>query len=125
MRIICAPDSFKGSLSAVEAAHAMAHGVQQRYPEATIDRCPISDGGEGFIQVIALANEHVMVQAACSDPLNRPVMASCCVIDAELDGGTAIIEMAIASGLDRLKQEERDATLTSTYGTGQTHPAGA
>ncbi len=118
MKVICAPDSFKGSLSAEQAADVMADAIHKASPTAEAEVCPISDGGEGFVQVIALANGHVQMAGDYSDPLGRPVGA----VWALLHGGdtpTAVIEMATASGLILLSSSERDPTRTTTYGTGQ------
>ncbi|MEZ6189980.1 MAG: glycerate kinase [Phycisphaerales bacterium] len=119
MKVICAPDSFKGSLTAEQAARAIAQGISKGYPGAAVDLCPISDGGEGFTQVIALANRHTMMTARCRDPLGRPIDADWCLLHGDQGHDTAIIEMASASGLILLKQHELDATHTSTFGTGQ------
>lgn len=119
MKIICAPDSFKGSLTAEAASDAMARGIRHSNPDALIEVCPISDGGEGFTQAIAMANRHTMKVSRCNDPLGRPVDAEWCLLHGEDGHDTAIIEMASASGLILLKSNELDATRASTFGTGQ------
>lgn len=118
MKVICAPDSFKGSLSAEQAALVMAKAIHKVLPTAEVEVCPISDGGEGFVQVIALANSHVQMAGDCSDPLGRPVDAAWALLHGG-DTPTAVIEMATASGLNLLLSSERDPTRTTTYGTGQ------
>ncbi len=97
----------------------MADGVRQAVAGAEIEQCPISDGGEGFTECIALANEHQMVESVCTDPLGRQMTARWCLLGTHSQADTAIIEMASASGLILLSQNERDATQTSTFGTGQ------
>lgn len=119
MKIICAPDSFKGSLTAEQAARAMAGALARIKPLPEVEVCPISDGGEGFTQAIALANRHTMMTARCKDPLGRPIDAAWCLLHGEDGQDTAIIEMASASGLILLKPNELDPTKTTTYGTGQ------
>lgn len=119
MKIICAPDSFKGSLTAAEAAEVMARGLRNKHHDAEVDLCPISDGGEGFTHAIALANNHAMMTARCSDPLDRPIDAGWCLLHSGVGRDTAIIEMASVSGLVLLKPDERDPTRTTTFGTGQ------
>jgi glycerate kinase len=119
VKIICAPDSFKGSLTAEQAARVMARGVRRAQPDAEVEVCPISDGGEGFTHAIAMANDHTMQAASCGDPLGRPINAAWCLLHGEGGQDTAVIEMASASGLILLKQHELDPTKTSTFGTGQ------
>jgi len=111
MRVLIAPDKFKGSLSAREVAAAMAAGLGE-FPGIVADACPVADGGEGFAD--ALATRHDRVEAI-RDPLGRLVTARCGWLDAE----TAIIEMSDASGIHRLALEERNPWETSTFGTGQ------
>lgn len=119
MKIICAPDSFKGSLTAEQAAQAMVRGIRHARSDAGVDLCPISDGGEGFTQAIALANRHTMMTARCHDPLGRGIDARWCLLHGEDRRDTAVIEMASASGLILLKQQELDPIRTSSFGTGQ------
>jgi len=111
MRVLIAPDKFKGSLSAREVAAAVAAGLAQ-FPGIIAETCPIADGGEGFAEALAARREQV---GSIRDPLGRPVSAGCGWMDAE----TAVIEMSDASGLHRLAPEERNPWQTSTFGTGQ------
>ncbi|MBC2723076.1 glycerate kinase [Desulfosporosinus sp.] len=115
MRIVIAPDSFKGCLKALDVAQAMCQGVQRVYPECEIDMIPMADGGEGTVEAILSAVRGVEIKVNTTDPLGRPLEASYGLID---DGSTAIIEMAAASGLTLLRDEEKNPRLTSTYGTG-------
>lgn len=116
MRVVIAPDSFKGCLSALDVARAMSRGVQRVYPDSVIDLIPMADGGEGTVAAIlsAVGGETIEIKAA--DPLGRPVRAAYGLID---KGTTAIIEMSAASGLPLLSDEERNPHLTSTQGTGE------
>ncbi|MEA3213010.1 MAG: glycerate 2-kinase [Chthoniobacter sp.] len=116
MRILVAPDKFKGSISAVAAAEAIARGWRKACPEAQLELAPIADGGEGFAEALgqALGGEWITVPAL--DPIGREVSARYAWI---AERKLAIIEMSEASGLWRLKPEERDPLRASTYGTGQ------
>ncbi len=119
MKVICAPDSFKGSLSAEQAAWVMAKAIHRVQPDAEVDLCPLSDGGDGFIDVIAQSDEWSVVPAACIDPLGRPIATGWCLSEYDGQPDTAVIEMASASGLALLAHGEHDPTKTTTYGTGQ------
>lgn len=116
MNILIAPDSFKDSLSAAAVAKCMAKAVRTVQPQATIKQLPISDGGEGLLEVLftPLGSEVVHVQVR--DPLSRDISATYLILD---NGQTAVIELAKASGLELLRDSERDPMHTSTYGTGQ------
>jgi len=109
MRVVIAPDKFKGSLSAREVAEAVASGLSQFH---SADLCPVADGGEGFAD--ALGSRHERVEAI-RDPLGRPVSATYGWVDAT----TAVIGMSEASGIHRLAPHERNPWETSTFGTGQ------
>ena len=113
-RALVAPDSFKGTFSAPQVARAIASGLEQAGWEA--DECPVADGGEGTMQLLAEALGGVLVEARASDPLGRPVVAGFALVG---DGEAAIVEMAQASGLGRVTPEERDAWRASTRGTGE------
>lgn len=116
MRLLIAPQEFKGSLSAAEAAHAIAEGLRRALPDAELDLAPMADGGPGTAEALVEAGGGRRLAAKVEDPLGRPVEAAWGLLDG---GVTAVIEMAAASGLVLLSPEERDARLTSTYGTGQ------
>ena len=116
MKIIIAPDSFKGSMSAKIAADAMAAGVLRHCPRAEIVKIPLADGGEGTAETLCDATGGRMVTVRVKDPLLRERTAHFAVLG---DGVTAAIEMAEASGLTLLSPEERNPLITSSYGTGQ------
>jgi glycerate kinase len=116
MRIIIAPDSFKGSVSAVGVAAAMADGFADVFPQAEIKQIPIADGGEGTAEALVAATGGRLQYETVMGPLGDPVMAGWGVLG---DGQTAVVEMAAASGLTLVPQERRDPRLTTTYGTGQ------
>jgi glycerate 2-kinase len=115
MRILLAPQEFKGSLTAVEAVEAMAVGVLHACPAATIDRAPIADGGPGTVAAVVAATGGELRRIACRDALRRPIEATYGLID---HGTTAVIESAAAAGLTLLRREELDALHTSTEGVG-------
>lgn len=116
-RILIAPDKFKGSLSAPEAADAIAVGIRKIDPTAELDLCPIADGGEGFMETLAAALDGSWVHCSAVDALGRPVDSKYVV--AEMDTGpVAIMEMAETAGLWRLSPEERNPLEATTRGTG-------
>lgn len=116
MKIIIAPDSFKGSLTAREAASIMERGVRAAMPDAEIDIIPMADGGEGTLEALVSSTNGEYKEAEAVDPLGRPMSGKYGIL---VDGKTAIIEMASVSGLLLLKKEERNPLFTTTYGTGQ------
>ncbi|HEY1685446.1 MAG TPA: glycerate kinase [Tepidisphaeraceae bacterium] len=117
MRIVIAPDKFKGSISAAEAAAAMARGVLAVWPDAQIDLCPIADGGEGTVAALVAATQGKFITHRVTGPLaEMKVDANFGVLG---DGKTTVIEMAAASGLALLRAEERNPLNTTTFGTGE------
>ncbi|MES2475318.1 MAG: glycerate kinase [Verrucomicrobiota bacterium] len=117
IRILIAPDKFKGSLTAPAAAEAIAAGILKLDPTALLDLCPIADGGEGFMETLAAAMNGTWISCPAVDPLGRAI-SSRYVLAETPDGPTAILEMAEASGLWRLTPDERDPLRTTTRGTG-------
>jgi glycerate kinase len=118
VRILIAPDCFTGTLSAGQAADAIAEGWRRRAPGDELVLVPLSDGGPGFLDVLSGALEGETVPITVQDPLGRPVPAATLIVD---DGGrrTAYLESAQACGLHRLAEGERNPMVTSTYGVGQ------
>jgi glycerate kinase len=116
MKIIVAADSFKDALPAQQVCAAIADGVKKVQPDAEVIIFPLTDGGDGLAEVFAhhLGGQNVQMKAY--DPLGRDVQ---CTYLLSSNGDKAFIEMAQASGLQRLTEEERNPMLTSTYGTGQ------
>ncbi len=114
MRVVLAIDSFKGCLGSAEANQAAAAGVRSVHPDAEIREITVSDGGEGFLEAFHSAVGGAFIPVAVKDPLLRDIEAHYL-----LDGHTAIIEMARASGLTLLAPEERNPLVATTYGTGQ------
>ena len=116
MRILVAPDKFKGSLSAVAAAEAIARGWQRGGAQDEIELAPIADGGEGFAETLCAALGGAWIPCDAADPIGRKVSARYAWIAARQ---LAIIDMSEASGLWRLQPEERAPLTATTYGTGQ------
>jgi len=116
MRIIIAPQSLKGSLTAAEAGKAIAQGARVVYPEAEIDIVPIADGGEGTVQALVDATGGRMIRKTVTGPLGEPVDAFFGMLG---DGRTAAIEMAASSGLPLVPPERRNPRVTTTYGVGE------
>lgn len=115
MRIVIAPDSFKECLSATKVAAAISEGIKKVVPEAEIICIPIADGGEGTVEALVKATSGRIVPTPSFDALNRPIQSFYGILGG---GKTAVIEMAAASGIELLSQEERNPMISSTYGTG-------
>lgn len=116
MNIIVAPDSFKDCLSAKEVGSYISKGIRRVYPKAIINEIPLSDGGEGLIDALVEGVGGKLNSVSVLDPLGRPISTEFSILE---DGNTAIIELARATGLELLSEDERNPLLTSTYGTGQ------
>jgi glycerate kinase len=116
VKVVVAPNSFKGSLSASEAASAIARGVRQVFPDAEIVEVPVADGGEGTVAALVSAHDGVYRTAEVAGPLGDPVAAPYGLIEG---GRTGVVELASASGLTLISLERRDPRKTSTYGFGQ------
>src|ERR1700694_5646797 len=116
MKVVVAPNAFKGSLSASEAASAIARGVRQAFPDAEVVEVPVADGGEGTVEALVSAHHGAYRTAEVAGPLGDPVAAPYGLIEG---GRTGVVELASASGLTLIAPERRDPRKTSTYGFGQ------
>src|SRR6266513_4509690 len=116
MKIIIAPDKFKGSLSAREVAKNIAVGLRDVLPDAKIDMVPMADGGEGTAEVIGDALDSHWVNCAAHDPLEREIDARYAWIEQRK---LAIMEMSEAAGMRRLSESERDPVRATTFGVGE------
>lgn len=116
MKIVIAPDSFKGSVSAMEAALAIEKGIKAHLPKADTVLVPVADGGEGTMDSLVSATGGKKVSVEVEDPLGNTITAEYGQLG---DGRTCIIEMASASGLILVPSEQRDPLKATTYGTGQ------
>jgi len=115
LRILVAPDSFKGSLDCTGVARALALGWRRARPDDEIRLIPLADGGEGTLEAIkASGSDWLELPAHARDPLGRPIGATFL-----RRGETGVVELASASGLSRVPASERDALAASTFGTGQ------
>ncbi|MBI4386530.1 MAG: glycerate kinase [Elusimicrobia bacterium] len=116
MNILIAPNAFKGSLTAAEAARAMALGVRRAAPRAALDLMPISDGGDGLMEVLLQRKGGRRVFRRVIGPLGRPRRACYALLS---DRKTAVIEMAQASGIAGLASRRLDPLGATSYGTGE------
>jgi len=115
MRVLIAPDSFKGSLTSVEVARALANGWHRARPDDEIQLCPLADGGEGTLAAIEAAGGWEWQTAEVTDPIARQIQARWL---RSADGKRAVIEMAETSGLSRVTPAERDAVRATSAGLG-------
>ena len=116
LRVVIAPDSFKGSLTSVEVANALAKGWLDVRPEDEVQLAPLADGGEGTLVAIEAAGGWEWRTTPATDPIGRPVAARWL---RSADGTHAVVELAEASGISRLTVAERDPVRASTLGTGE------
>jgi len=116
MKIICAPDSFKESLTAVQAADAMAAGVRHAVPNAEIDKCPVGDGGEGTLEALLESVNGERIAAGTTDVFGQELDAEFALLD---DGHVAFIESALAIGLATIPADKRDVMRSSSFGVGE------
>jgi len=115
MRVLVASDSFKGSLSSIKVGEAVTEGVKKVFPEAEVKIIPIADGGEGTVEAVVTASGGRYLKKWVSSPLGEPIEAEMGL----LPDGTAVIEMAAASGLPLVPLEKRNPRIASTRGTGE------
>ena len=116
LAILLAPDSFKGSLTSVQVARALADGWARARPDDSIALCPLADGGEGTLEAVAAAGGWTWRETAVTDPLGRRIQARWLFDERDR---RAVLEMAEASGLSRVAPLERDAVAASSSGTGE------
>ncbi|WP_142503820.1 glycerate kinase [Melghirimyces algeriensis] len=116
VRVVIAPDSFKGSMKSSEAAKRIQQGIQSVFPDWTCERIPVADGGEGTLDAILTATGGYKVPSTVQDPLGRMMRAEWGYCE---DRKLAVIETAAASGLSLLTEKELDPYRASTFGTGQ------
>jgi glycerate kinase len=115
VRIVIASQEFKGSLTAVQAARAIADGLRRALADAEVTLVPMSDGGPGTVEAVVTAKGGRWQKTVVRGPLGAAMEAAWGIVD----GDTAIIEMAAASGLVLVPESQRDPRITSTYGTGE------
>lgn len=116
MLIVAAPNAFKGSLSAQEAAEAISRGVLRGCSDCKVVQVPVADGGDGLLEIATNALGGEICNVTVKGPRMQAITSSFGWVK---DTGVAVIEMASASGLALLPEEKRDPTITSTFGTGE------
>ena len=115
-KILLAPDSYKGSLTALEVCQAMEAGIRRVLPEVELVQLPMADGGEGTVQSLVDATKGKLLKAEVTGPLGKAVEAHYGILG---DGVTGVIEMAEASGLNHVNSVTQNPLVTTTYGTGE------
>lgn len=116
MKFVIAPDSFKGGLTAKQAAETMARGIKRIYPNAEYELVPMADGGEGTVQSLVDATGGQLITAGVHNPFNELTKVDYGMLG---DGKTAVIEMAAASGIQFINSQTANPLITTTYGTGE------
>jgi glycerate kinase len=116
VKIVIAPQAFKGSLDAAHVAQAIARGTHQIFPDAELVVLPVADGGEGTVKALVQASGGRTITTRVMGPLETPVNATWGLLG---DGETAAIEMAAASGLPLIRRDQRNPMRTTTFGTGE------
>src|SRR5512135_2303011 len=116
MKIVVAPNAFKGTFTAPQAAAAISRGVREVFPEAEIVEVPVADGGDGTAEALVTALHGEFRAMRVDGPLGGPVEARYGLVDS---GRTAVVELASASGLALIPPERRDPLRATTYGFGQ------
>ncbi|OFI46089.1 glycerate kinase [Floricoccus penangensis] len=116
-KFVLAPDSFKESMTARVACQSMTEGIRKIYPEAEIVQIPMADGGEGTLDCLMNSQNDQKIDEQVMGPLSKTLIN--CHYGLIEQGKTAVIEMALANGLELLPIEKRNPLITSTYGTGQ------
>lgn len=116
MKFICAPDSFKESLSALKAASAMANGIRSVFPDALIDLCPVGDGGEGTLAALLESGGGKLLNVQVSGPFGKIADASFGMLGGDK---LAFVESAMAIGLPLIPAHQRDVMRTTSFGVGE------
>lgn len=116
MKIVVAPDSFKGNMTAVQVANHIERGIMLADPDITVYKIPVADGGEGTVEAMVTATNGKIVETSVKGPLMEDIDSFFGILG---DGKTAVIEMAAASGLTLVPPEKRNPLETTTFGVGQ------
>ncbi|RYM05953.1 glycerate kinase [Sporolactobacillus sp. THM7-7] len=116
MKVVIAPDSFKESLTALEAAEAIESGLRRIWPDAELIKVPMADGGEGTVRSLVDATGGRLIHREVTGPMGEPVSGFFGLLG---DGKTAVIEMAAAAGLEYVPLDARDPLTATTYGVGE------
>ncbi|MFN3403990.1 MAG: glycerate kinase [Cytophagaceae bacterium] len=116
LRVVIAPDSFKDCMSAETACQSITLGILSIFPDAQVISFPMADGGEGTVKTLVTSTKGELINVACHDPLMRKITGYYGVL---ADRKIAVIEAAVASGIELLSKEERDPMKATSYGTGE------
>ena len=116
MKVVVAIDSFKGSLTSLQAGNAVKDAIERLDQNSTVLVKPLADGGEGTVDALASGLNSQMIELRVTGPLSAPVTAKYCILN---DTQTAVIEMAAASGITLISSKERNPLVTTTYGVGE------
>ena len=116
MKVVVAIDSLKGSLSSLEAGHAISEGIHKVFPKAEVTVRPLADGGEGTVEALTLGMNGHLEKVIVTGPLGRPVEAIYGILE---KSETAIMEMSAAAGITLVDEQERNPLNTTTYGVGE------
>ena len=116
MKVVIAIDSFKGSMTSLEAGESAAAGIRRVYPDADIRIRPLADGGEGTVDALTMGCGGRLQKIRVTGPLGRPVDSVYGILE---ESRTAIIEMSSAAGITLISEKERNPLLTTTYGVGE------
>ena len=116
MNVLVAVDSFKGSLSSLEAGDAVKTGILNVIPDAYVRVCPLADGGEGTVEALTLGMEGRLEQLTVTGPLGEPIESTYGIIE---NSKTAVIEMSAAAGITLISEEGKNPLYTTTYGVGE------
>ena len=116
MKVIIAIDSFKGSLSSIQAGNAVKDAILRVDNNANVIVKPLADGGEGTVDALSSGFDSEIIELAVNGPLLKSVNAKYCILK---DTNTAVIEMAAASGITLISDEECNPLFTTTYGVGE------
>lgn len=118
-KIVVAMDSFKGSLTSLEAGNAVRDGILEQYPDVDVQIFPVADGGEGTVEALTFGKEHVQTRTiSVTGPVGTEVQAWY-TIYGQAGERTAVLEMAQAAGLPLVPEEKRNPMHTTTYGVGE------
>ena len=116
MRVVVAIDSFKGSMSSLEAGEAISNGIKKAHKDAEVEIRPLADGGEGTVEALSIGMGGKLINVDVTGPVGRKVNAVYGIVDSSK---TAIIEMSQAAGITLVSGDEKNPLYTTTFGVGE------
>ena len=116
MRVVVAIDSFKGSMSSLEAGEAISNGIKKAHKDAEVEIRPLADGGEGTVEALSIGMGGMLINVDVTGPVGRKVNAVYGIVDSSK---TAIIEMSQAAGITLVSGDEKNPLYTTTFGVGE------